>query len=142
MKFTNTVVIGRPTADVFAYLAELENIPRWNYAISETRKAGDGPVGVGARYVQQRTLPAPAQEEFEVVEFEAGRRLALDGRLGPFASRAAYVLEPVDGGTSLTNTMELRPSGLLRVAAPLAVAPIKAAVARNLVVLKEILENS
>ena len=58
MKFVNTITIDRAPGAVFAYLAEFENVPRWNYAIAETRKVTDGPVGVGARYVQLRTIPS------------------------------------------------------------------------------------
>jgi uncharacterized protein YndB with AHSA1/START domain len=36
--FTNTMTIDRSARDVFAFLADLENVPRWNYAITETRK--------------------------------------------------------------------------------------------------------
>ena len=37
--FENTVMIARPIKDVFAFLSDVENIPKWNYAIVETRKA-------------------------------------------------------------------------------------------------------
>ncbi|HLM22686.1 MAG TPA: hypothetical protein VK390_14325 [Propionibacteriaceae bacterium] len=33
--------------DVFAFIADLENVPTWNYAIVETKKTSPGPVGVG-----------------------------------------------------------------------------------------------
>jgi uncharacterized protein YndB with AHSA1/START domain len=36
--FTNVVEIDRPAHDVFAFLVDLENVPRWNYAITATRK--------------------------------------------------------------------------------------------------------
>ena len=45
MQFTNTITIIRRPAEVFAYLAHFENLPRWNYAISDTRKTSSGPVG-------------------------------------------------------------------------------------------------
>jgi Polyketide cyclase / dehydrase and lipid transport len=44
--FENTVMIARPIEDVFAFLSDLENIPKWNYAIVETRKISEGPIGV------------------------------------------------------------------------------------------------
>ena len=52
MQFANTITIARGLAEVFAYLAHFENVPRWNYAISDTRKTSSGPVGVGSRYQQ------------------------------------------------------------------------------------------
>jgi uncharacterized membrane protein len=34
--FENTVTIRRPVEDAFAFLADFENVPQWNYAIVET----------------------------------------------------------------------------------------------------------
>jgi Polyketide cyclase / dehydrase and lipid transport len=45
--FENTVTIGRPIKEVLAFLSDFENVPKWNYAIVETRKVSEGPVGVG-----------------------------------------------------------------------------------------------
>ncbi|WP_448003221.1 SRPBCC family protein [Agromyces bauzanensis] len=141
MKFTNVVTIDRPRREVFAYLARFENIPRWNYAISETRKLTGGPVGIGTRYRQARTLPTPSEEEFEVVEFEPDRRLSLDGDLAVFHARARYDLESAGDTTTLTNTMDLRASGPLNLVAQLATSRVQAAVAANLRTLKELLER-
>jgi uncharacterized membrane protein len=46
--FQNTVTIRQPVKDVFAFLANFENIPKWNSAIVETEKTlrdrwGSGP---------------------------------------------------------------------------------------------------
>ncbi len=140
MKFTNAVTIERPARTVFAYLAQFEKVPEWNYAISRTWKVSDGPVGTGSQYRQRRTLPQPAEEAFEVTAFSPDTELAISGTLGPFAAHPTYLLVPDDGSTALTNDVELTPSGLLRVAAPLAAGRIKNAVAANLRVLKQILE--
>jgi uncharacterized protein YndB with AHSA1/START domain len=141
MDFTNTITINRHPAEVFEFLAHFENLPLWNYAISETRKVSGGSVGVGSRYRQSRTLPTRSEETFEVTEFELDHRLSIRGPLGPFHAEVAYVLAPVEHGTALTNTMHLQPSGALRLVAPLAASGIKSAVAANLGTLKQILET-
>ncbi|HEX6234493.1 MAG TPA: SRPBCC family protein [Jiangellaceae bacterium] len=141
MKFTNTVTIKRPRSEVFAYLADFEKVPRWNYAIELTRKITDGPVGVGSRFHQTRTLPRRSEETFEVVTFEPEHTIVVRGDLGPFHGDIAYFLESSGGATTLTNTMDLTASGPLRVVAPLASSRIKAAVAGNLDVLRQILER-
>jgi len=141
MRFTNVVTINRPRAVVFAYLAHLESIPRWNYAISQTRKLTSGPVGVGTRYLQTRTLPTPSEEEFEVVGFEPDRSLSIDGALGPFRGRVSYILESTNGSTTLTNTMDLQPSGPLGILARLATPQARSAVTTNLNTLKQLLES-
>ena len=141
MKFDNVVTINRPPAEVFAYLAQFENIPKWNYAIAETQKVTSEPVGVGARFRQLRTLPSRSEEEFEVVEFEPDRRLSIDGDLGPFHGRLTYDLDGAGGTTTLTNTVDLQASGPLSLVANLASRRVQAAVAANLGVLKELLER-
>jgi uncharacterized protein YndB with AHSA1/START domain len=141
MRFTNTIRIRRPREAVFAYLADLENLPRWNYAIQQTRKVTPGPVGVGSRYVQVRTVPARREESLEVVELEPGRRLTVSGTLSTLAARLDYVLDAEGDTTVLTNTVELAMSGPLSLVAPVATRRIKAAVAENLDVLRQVLEG-
>jgi hypothetical protein len=140
--FENTVTIQRPAGEVFAFLADFENIPRWNYAIEETKKASAGPVGVGTRYRQIRSVPGRSVEGFKVTVFEPARRLAIDGQIGPFDATISYELEAVAGATRLVNNVELDPSpAALRLIAPLAAPKIKAAVAQNLGQLKLVLEG-
>jgi uncharacterized protein YndB with AHSA1/START domain len=141
MKITNTITIDRRPAEVFEFLAHLENLPLWNYAISDTRKISDGVVGVGSRYRQRRTLPVRSEETFEVTEFQRDRRLSIRGTLGRFHSEVTYLLAPAHSSTVLTNTMKLQPSGPLRLVGPLAAPGIGSAVAANLGMLKQILEE-
>ena len=141
VKFSNTITINCPQPAVFAYLADFENVPQWNYAIEATQKITEGPVGVGSRYRQTRTLPRRSDETFEVITFEPEHALAIRGDVGPFHGDIAYVLEPVGDGTTLTNTVDLRARGPLAVVAPLASSRVKTAVAGNLDVLRQILEG-
>lgn len=141
MHFVNVVDIERPVEDVFAYLADFENVPSWNYAIAETKKTSDGPVGVGTTYRQVRALPNRSEESFEVTVYEPHRSLGLSGTLGPFAAELEYHLEPLERGTRLTNEVELRPRGVLGMVGRLAGSRVKEAVADNLAELKRILET-
>ncbi len=139
--FQNTVTIARAADEVFAFLADFQNVPRWNYAIEQTWKTSPGPVGVGATYRQTRTIPSSSEEGFEVTDFAPPSRLAVNGQIGPFNASSSYLLEPTAGGTRLTNDVELKPtSALLRPIGPLAVPRVKAAVGRNLGTLKQLLE--
>jgi hypothetical protein len=97
--FENTVMIRRPIEEVFGFLADFENIPKWNYAIVETHKVSEGPVGVGTIYQQVRSAPSRSQERFEVTAYNPPRQLELQGQLGPFPSRLAYALGAVPEGT-------------------------------------------
>ena len=117
--FENTVTIRRSPKDVFAFLANFENIPTWNYAISETKKTSPGPVGVGTTYRQLRSIPSRSEEGFQVTVFEPTSRLEIHGDIGPFTATISYLLAPTNDGTRLTNAVDLElSSGPLRLAAP------------------------
>ena len=142
MRFTNTITIDRAQDAVFAYLADLENLPRWNYAIQETRKVSPGPVAVGSRFDQVRTVPVHREESLEVIEYDAGRTLTVRGTLNSLPARLSYVLKTNSRDTVLTNTVELDTRGKLALVAPLAARQVRSAVAANLEVLKGILEGA
>lgn len=108
---TDAITINRRPAEVFRFLADFVNVPLWNYAISETRKVTGGPVGVGSRYRQTRTLPEARRPLSTVTEFEPDRRLSIRDALGPLRGEVAYLLAPAGNDTALTNPMNLQPPG-------------------------------
>jgi carbon monoxide dehydrogenase subunit G len=140
--FQNTVTIRRAIDDVFAFLADFENVPTWNYAIVETKKTSPGPVAVGTTYRQIRSIPDRSEDRFEVTAFEPTSRLEVHGNIGHFIATISYLLTPTGDGTRLTNVVNLEPSsGVLRLLAPLAASRVKASVAANLDTLKQVLET-
>lgn len=141
INFTNVIHIDRAPEDVYAYLADLEHTPEWNWAISETRKTTPGQVRVGTRYRQTRTVPKPATEELEIIALEPGSHIEVEGGLAQFEARISYRLEERNGRTHVTNSVTLEAPGALRLAEPLLAPRIKGAVAGNLGDLKTILES-
>jgi hypothetical protein len=98
-------MIGRPQDEVFAFLADLENDPRWNPAI-EADEDNIRPVRVGTTYRQVRSAPKRSEESFEITAFDPPRRLVFEGDIGPFQARIGYALETVPEATRLTNWVE------------------------------------
>jgi carbon monoxide dehydrogenase subunit G len=141
MEFTNSITIERTPHDVFAFVSNLENVPKWNYAIVETRKASEGPVTVGTMYRQVRSLPSRSEETLQVTEFEPDRRFAVAGGLGPLEGTLTYELEEVGGSTRLTNSADVQARGIAKLAAPIASSRVRGAVAENLEALKQLLEG-
>lgn len=139
--FENTVIIRRPIEEVFGFLSHFENVPKWNYAIVETRKVSEGPVGVGTTYHQVRSVPSRSEERFEVTVYNPSRHLEIRGQLGPFPSRLSYALDALPEGTRVTNTVELELRGPGRLLGRVAVPRVRDAVAANLRKLKEVLER-
>ena len=142
MHFANSVTIRRQPSEVFAFLVDPANIPKWNYAIDSARQVSPGPVGVGTRIQQTRSVPRPATEELLITELVLGRRMVLEGDIGPLSGTLDYQVEEVPEGTKLTNTADLSGRGPLRLLAPLAASRVRDAVATNLDKLRNLLESS
>jgi hypothetical protein len=140
IQFDNTIDIGLDPDSVYAYLADLEHIPEWNRAIASTRQETPGPVTVGTRYRQVRSVPRPSVETLVVAALLPGRHLEVVGHVGPFEARLSYETRPSEGGTRLTNQVELQTPLPLGPAGTLLGGRIKQEVAANLVVLKRLLE--
>jgi len=141
-EFTDVVIIERPPADVFAFLANLENVPRWNNAITKTWKTSIGPVGVGSTFAQTREVPSHRQEELVVVAYEPNAHLIVDGTLAGLPATIDYSLQDLHGRTELTNQIDLRLRGPLRFAEGIAIGRIRSAVDTNLLALKRLIETA
>jgi hypothetical protein len=90
-RFQNTVTIAQPVGDVFAFLADLRNIPRLNYAIARTVPTSPDPAGAGATYRQTRTIPRRSEESLQITVFQLGA----DGeRVRPVLPNAEIRLVP------------------------------------------------
>jgi Polyketide cyclase / dehydrase and lipid transport len=140
--FENTVEIARDPRIVYTYLADLEHTPEWNWAITSTRKVTPGPVAVGTRYRQTREVPRPAVELVELTRLVPDRTVEVEGPIGAFRARVRYELEPTAHGTRLTNVVELDPPVPIGPLSGLVGGRIRSSVAKNLVVLKGLLEGS
>ena len=74
LEFENTIRVDRPIAEVFAFLADLENIPKWNYYVLEVKKLSDGPIGIGTIYHQVRKTD---EQDFRITELEQDHKVAV-----------------------------------------------------------------
>lgn len=114
----HSVVVDRPIEEVFAFLADAENDPRWRSAVLDIERiSGDG---TGARYRQGvkgpmgRRVPA----DFEITEYAPPRTIGFRGTAGPVRPEGRYELAPADGGTRVRFALSFQPRGLARLMTP------------------------
>jgi len=108
-----TVDIGRPLADVFAFVAEPRNMPLWYEAVDEVTKTTDAPRGPGARYLVTRSLPGgQVHNDVELTEHQLDRIVTIESRNGPTPFRYRYTLEPNGSVTRLTLDGRISSTGL------------------------------
>ncbi len=127
--------------DVYEYLADLRNVPVWNWAIESTEPIGDGPIRVGSTFRQIRHTPTRSVEELQITELQQEERIVVSGQLGPFNARIVYNLSPSHDGTTVENTMALEATGPARMLSSLMGPRVSRSVASNLADLKKVLES-
>jgi len=66
--FEVSIVIEKPVEEVFGFVTEGENSPKWNSAVKSVRKISEGPISVGTKYAIVRQLPSGSAENiYEVL---------------------------------------------------------------------------
>jgi carbon monoxide dehydrogenase subunit G len=112
-----SIVIGRPAGEVFAFLADPRNTPRWTPSVKTVTV--DGPMRVGARGRDVlNSLGRRLEENWLITKHEPGRRYAFQYE-GPLSGVVVYTLEPVAEGTRVTCRADLRGRGFFKLLTPL-----------------------
>jgi uncharacterized protein YndB with AHSA1/START domain len=115
------IVINRPVEEVFDFVADERNEPRYNPRMLRVEKLSPGPVGLGSRFrAEMRTRPRPMEMTTEFTGYERPRRLASTTRMSRMDIRGTLSFDPVPGGTRMRWSWELEPHGLLKLMTPLA----------------------
>lgn len=139
IRFEHALDIRRPIEDVFTFLADFTNIPRWNFYVEEVQKITDGPVGAGTIYAQVRRSD---RQRYKTAMYEwphSVRVVTLPGERPAF-DRQLHLQRAGEGSTRLHDRWELdtgHPELLQRLAA----GRIRDGVGENLAILKELLEH-
>ncbi|MCH6158899.1 SRPBCC family protein [Streptomyces marispadix] len=75
-QFEVTTEIERPIEEVFAFLADGENDPRFSPRVERIAKVTDGPVGVGTVYESTvKDAGVRTRREFRITEFDPPSRI-------------------------------------------------------------------
>jgi uncharacterized membrane protein len=136
IKVEETVEIDRPADEVFAYVANPENLPTWTGVVLEVRKDG------GDRFtLVQKFLGRRFETPCEVTASEPNRQYVYRSTGGPIPYTFSYTLEPSGAGTRLTHTGEGEPGSFFSLVGPLFERAAKRQFRHDLETLKDLLES-
>lgn len=137
IRFKNTVTINRPLQEVFTFVSNFENMPKWNYYILEVKQITMGPRRIGTLYDQTRKTD---KQQYQITEYEQNHRVIVKTIPPAPTLEMRFTFESAGDATHLEDEWELktRYPGFLE---HLATGRIKSAARENLVKLKRLLEN-
>jgi uncharacterized membrane protein len=106
-----SIVIDRPISEVFAFVTDQRNTPRWQAGLVEVQPLTDGAPRVGTRHAFVRSFLGRRLEAInEYVAYETDKLVTFKTITGPEVE-ASYLFEPDAGSTRLTSRVALRAAG-------------------------------
>lgn len=115
----SSVVIDRPVPDVFAFVADPMNEPRWHHDVAEVVSSTDETLRLGTRLVWDLEFMGREEYTVEVTDLEPDRRIELTTRTGRGRPKLTHRFEPNDDATRYTRRVEIQPEGVFRVLQPM-----------------------
>lgn len=123
-----TARIPAPPSEVFAYLADLNNLAEWQSGIVSAERVDSGPMRVGSSARVTRELMGQRLEvPLTVTDYEAPTRLGIASEVSGVKAAAVLDLAEADGGsaTEVSFAMEIRGSGMTSFMEPMIASAAK-----------------
>jgi carbon monoxide dehydrogenase subunit G len=99
-EFNGSAVIDRPIEEVFAFLADGTNDPRFSPRVQEIRKTTDGPIGAGTIFESKvKDAGMTTGRKFELTAFDAPTKIR-------WAERSKNMITVPDGGYDLEKVSD------------------------------------
>ena len=120
--FTRTIAItiARPIEEVFAFVSDARNRPRWDESVDSEELTSPEPVGVGSTVrTRMRSMGRDYELGWEVVEHDPPTSQRIESTSGPFSTTLLYDLSEDGDGTLVRFSVTGRPAGALRLMQPL-----------------------
>jgi uncharacterized protein YndB with AHSA1/START domain len=111
--------IARPIEDVFAFVSDATNEPKWHTDVLEVSRTSNGPAGAGSTFRWVVDFMGHKEMHVRVVGFEPNRREIIQATSGPMLPMITYLFEAHDSGTRFTRSVEVQPAGVFRLMQPM-----------------------
>ena len=134
-------MIQKPREDVFAFVTNPANAPRWRVGLQDAKQITPGPMQAGTLIEESLTvLGRQLQSRVEILEFVPPEFRRIRVKLGPLPVELHERYEVTDAGTLLTVSGVTEVKGAQRLMARAAMGQIKRQLEQELATIKQILE--
>ena len=121
--FRTSAVSPATAAEAFDFMANFQNLADWDPGVSTSYRLDDGEIGIGSTFhvdsvIGPKTIPLV----YEVVEYDAPRRIVLQASTGDFTSYDVLDVDEHEGGVVITYDATLTLHGYRRIFDPLLAA--------------------
>lgn len=116
---TASIVVRRPVAEVFAFVADARNRPSWDDSVVTEELTSAEPIRQGTTvHTRLRSMGREYAYDWVVTSFEPPVGMIVTSTAGPLPTTLTYVLTDLGGATQVEFTVVGRPTGALRLLRP------------------------
>ena len=112
--------IARSPEDVFAFVADVRNDPKWHTDVTDaTLTQGDGTT-VGSVYqIKVKPQMGMTGGTVKVAEYAAPTRIVFDVDMGKMKPTTTFTVRSEGAGARISRKVEVEPAGMMKLMAPL-----------------------
>jgi len=119
----HSIEINKPVEQVWDFLTDFQNTPKWDIGVLETRQTSAGAAGLGTTFQNIGPfLGQTAVREYKVTEYEPKNKVTVKLMTSSKSIQNAevcYVFEPAKNGTKLTFMGSVEFRGLFKLIQPI-----------------------
>ena len=112
--------VARPPSEVFEFLGDVRNEPGWHTDVLEAQLVSGAPDAVGAVY-EIKTKPTMGISGGKVTlsEYSPASKIVYKVDMGRFQPTTTFTVSPESSGARVSRKVEMEPSGMMRLMAPM-----------------------
>ena len=135
-------LIDKPIKDVFAFVANPNNMSKWNAAVVSLQQITPGAVGVGTKFRSVGEMMGRRIEgEMQITAYEPDTKCSFQVNAGPMQMNMNLTFKTVGTGTKISLNAQGNPAGFFKLAEPMMAGRVKGMMEENLARLKSVLEK-
>lgn len=137
-----SALIDRPVKDVFAFVADPNNMSKWNAAVVSLEQVTPGSVGVGTKFRSVAEMMGRRIEgEMQVTAYDPGNQCGFQVKAGPMQVNLTLAFKTVGTGTKVSLNAQGNPGGIFKLAEAVMARQVKSMMEGNLLRLKSVMEK-
>lgn len=138
-----STLVDRPVQDVFTFLSNPLNLPKWQHMVAGIEQVTPGAPKVGSKYkVSAEMLGRKIDGLMEITTLEPPTKFGFTNQAGPMQVTVTVSLKAVGTGAKIMLNAQGNPGGVFKIAEGVLAGQVKSQMEANLARLKSVLESN
>jgi hypothetical protein len=142
ISFRDSIEVAQEHDVVFGFITDLDNIPKFQSEVVQSRVVTPGPTAVGTRYEEVVKIGLwHVPTHCVVTEYDRNGTLAVQASSKPVDYEARFIVERTEAGSRVTLQGTAQLSGLWRLLEPVLASDVRKGIRHELLAIKRHTES-